>query len=125
MIAIILAWMKANRLATALGAVAAVFVLGWLVWVLAVGMGGGRERERAKGRVTESVITDSAVKEIAAEERLKDARRVAGLEEELRKADDQEDDIRPSDARRARLCGVWKQQSGGTSKLPAACRPGG
>lgn len=126
MFAAALLWVRANPLIAGLAGVCGLLLAGYLAWLLAVHVGESREAarqaERRAGAIVGAVTVDSIAKELAAEQRLADVRRIEDLKRELEKADDQQDDNRPSAARLAYLCRVRAQQSGGASKLPAACR---
>lgn len=126
MLAAALLWIRSNRLIAGLAGVAALLLAAYLAWMLAIHLGekreAARQAERRAAAITEAVTIDSAAKEVAAEQRLADARRLDQLQRELEKADDQADDNRPSAARLAYLCRVRAQQAGGASKLPEPCR---
>ncbi|MCR5874350.1 hypothetical protein LRS10_09360 [Phenylobacterium sp. J426] len=129
MLATAFLWIRSNRLIAGLAGVGVGLLLLTLAWMLAVHVGerreAARQAERRAAAITDAVTIDSAAKEVAAEQRLADARRMAELQRELEKADDQEDDNRPSAARLAYLCRVRAQQAGGASGLPPACRSAG
>lgn len=115
------AWIAKNRTLMMLVGVGIVVALAYGAWLSAVAIGQARERAKAVKAVASSIARNSAALEIAAEQRARDVARTNALEQELRQADDQTVDVRPSDARLARLCRVRAQS--GVSELPVACRP--
>ncbi|MGA0604845.1 hypothetical protein ACO2Q0_02505 [Phenylobacterium sp. VNQ135] len=129
MIATALLWIRSNKLLSAGLGFCALLLAAYVAWLVAVHVGerleAARQAERRAAAITEAVTIDAAAKEVAAEQRLADARRLDALQRELEKADDQEDDTRPSAARLAYLCRVRAQQAGGASKLPEPCRSAG
>lgn len=121
-----LTWVKGNRLLAAGLALLSLVVIGWAALNIAVYVGERRQAAReASDRaqaITGSVLKDAGIKDGIAAIREQDLAEIDRLNDKLEKADDQAANSGLSDARRARLCELWRQQRG-ASKLPAACRP--
>lgn len=108
---------------------AAVILIGLVVIVVFVRherhIQAAKDEAARAAALAESDKRDREAQTNAALERQADAAQVAAVNEELSHADDATADSRPSDARRAFLCGVLRHQAGRGAALPTECGPSG
>ena len=125
MIIAAIAWLKANRLAAAVVGIGALIAALLIAWTVAVYVGERRQAKREEAARSEALLKattlDAGVKEVLAADRQETALKMERMQRDLEKADDAEDDARPSAARRAYLCGVMRSQARPGAKLPAGC----